>query len=167
MKFSRKSALSLALLVALTPALALAASDNATLTINATVAARAKLTISPTTINFPDADPDVTASIPANENAVTVSAKIRTSAAGNATLTCLANGDLTSGSNTIAINNVSWTATGSGFSNGTMNASTAQSVGTWTGSGNRSGTFSFFLANSWAYTVGSYAQTATYTLSAP
>jgi hypothetical protein len=131
------------------------------------VSARAKLTISPTTINFPDADPDVTASVPATENSVTVTSKVRTTAAGAATLTCLADGDLTSGTDTIAITNVTWTAGGSGYSSGTMNSGAAQTAGSWTGSGNRSGTFNYFLANSWAYTVGSYSQTVAYTLSAP
>ena len=73
------------LAVALTPILASAASDSKTVTLNATVSARAKLTISPTTIHFPDADPDVLNPIPANENSVSVQANIRTGAAGVAT----------------------------------------------------------------------------------
>ena len=150
------------------PAVAQAASDSKTMTINATVSARAKLTISPTTINFPDADPDVTNPIPATENAVSVNAKVRTSAAGAVSLTCLANGNLVSGTDSININNVTWTvASGTGFSAGTLSSSAAQTVAGWTGSGNRSGTLNFFLANNWAYTVGSYTQTVDYTLSAP
>jgi hypothetical protein len=83
------------------------------------------------------------------------------------TLTCLAEGDLTAGANTIAISNVTWTATGTGFVAGTMNKTTAQSAGSWTGPGARSGTFSFSLANSWSYDTGSYTAAITYTLTAP
>ena len=146
---------------------ALAATSTQNLTINATVAATAKLTLGTNTINFPDADPDTTPSIVATENPVNVTAKVKTGGASTATLTVLAGGNLTSGSDTIAIGNVTWTATGAGFVPGTMNMATAQSAGSWTGSGNRSGSFSYFLANSWAYQTGSYTATTTYTLTAP
>lgn len=165
---NRSLVLGLAMLaLALTPVLTDAASDTKTLTINAIVSARAKLTISPTTINFPDADPDVVDPIPATENSVSVEAKIRTTGAGVATLTCLANGDLVSGTDLIDISNVTWTASGGGYGAGTMNAAVAQSAGSWAGSGSRSGTFDFFLANSWAYAVGNYTQDVVYTLTAP
>lgn len=144
-----------------------AATDTETLIINATVAARANLEINPTTINFPDADPDLVDPISANENPVSVSAKVRTGSGGAVTLVCLANGDLQSGTDTIDITNVTWTATGAGYVNGTMSDGAPQMVGSWTGSGNRSGTLDFFLANSWDYDVGNYTQTVDYTLSAP
>ena len=83
------------------------------------------------------------------------------------TLTCLAGGDLTSGSDTIPISDVTWTAEGSGFVAGTMNKTTAQPVGSWTGSGHRTGTLSFLLANDWNHATGSYTATATYTLTSP
>ena len=149
------------------PVVALAATDNQVLTINATVAARAKLVLAPTVINFPDADPDLTPVISANENAVNVLANVRTSSAGVSTLTCLANGDLSSGSDQIAISNVSWTAGGTGYLPGTMSNAAAQPVGSWVGSGANTGTLDFFLANSWAYAVGNYTQTVTYTLTSP
>jgi hypothetical protein len=149
------------------PVAAMAATDSQVLTINATVAARAKLVLAPTTINFPDADPDLVPSIAANENSVNVLANVRTSTLGVSTLTCLANGNLDSGSNQIAISNVSWTAGGAGYVGGTMNNAVAQAVGSWAGSGARVGTMNYFLANSWAYATGSYTQTVTYTLTAP
>jgi hypothetical protein len=167
MKLSR----SLVLLVGvsfLLPALALAATDNETLTINATVAARAKLVLAPTTINFPDADPDAVDPIPANENAVSVLCNVRTTGAGVSTLTCLADGDLVAaGATDIPITNVSWAATGAGYSAGAMSAATAQAVGSFTGSGANTGTLSFFLANSWSYEIGNYTQTVQYTLTTP
>jgi hypothetical protein len=143
---------------------AFAATDTKVLTINATVSARATLTLGVATINFPDADPDAGGGvIPATENPVSVTAKIRTSAAGNVTLTCIAGGDL----GPIPISNVTWTAAGNGFVGGTMSSTVGQSAGSWTGSGNRSSSFSYSLANSWDYAVGSYSQSVTYTLTAP
>jgi hypothetical protein len=136
-------------------------------TISATVASKAKLALSAATVTFPDADPDATPSIGAAENPVTATVKATTGSASTVTLTVQAGGaDLVSGTDQIAISNVTWTASGAGFVAGTMNT-TAQSAGSWTGSGSRSGTFSYFLANSWAYPKGSYTQTAVYTLTAP
>jgi len=142
------------------------ASDQKTLTINATVAAKAKLTLGVAAINFPDADPDSLPSVPATENPVDVNVKAQTGSASTVALTVQANGDLQSGSDTIAISNVSWTATGPGFIAGIMDT-VPVSAGSWTGSGSRDGTFSYFLTNSWAYAVGNYTQTVVYTLSAP
>lgn len=144
-----------------------AASATSNVTVSATVSASAKLSLSAATLTFPDADPDTTPSIAATEGAITVTAKGKTSAGSNITLTLLAAGDLTSGTDTIAISHVTWTASGTGFVAGTMNKTTAQSVASWTNSGNRSGTVSFALANSWDYQTGSYTASATYTLTAP
>jgi hypothetical protein len=146
---------------------AFAANDTQNLTVNATVSARASLSLGQSAINFPDASPDATPSIAANENAVTVTAKVRTGSSSTATLTHKAADDLKSGSDIIPIGNVTWTASGAGFQAGTMNKTSDQTAGSWTGSGNRSGTFSYFLANSWSYATGSYAASSTYTLTAP
>ena len=147
---------------------AFAAEDTKPLTINAQVNARAELTLEVLAINFPDTDPD-TLSIPATENAVDVTVKVRTGKSSIATLTHLAAGDLTNAAlDTIPIGNVTWTATGdAGFQAGTMSSTLARTAGSWTGSGNRSGTFSYFLANSWDYAMGTYTVSSTYTLTAP
>ena len=80
----------------------------------------------------------------------------------------LANGNLISGSDTIAITNVTWTASGAPFVAGTMDAVTAQDAATFSsGSGQYTGTYSYLLANSWAYVPGAYTQTVVYTLTAP
>jgi hypothetical protein len=160
-------ALAIGLGLVLTAGGAFAASDSKPLTVNATVSARATLSLGQSAINFPDADPDMVNPIDATENAVSVTAKVRTGASSTATLTHLAGGDLMSGTDTILIGNVTWTAAGAGFQAGTMNKSSAQTAGSWTGSGNRSGTFSYFLANSWSYATGTYAASSTYTLTAP
>ncbi len=158
----------LALVAFMGPAPADAATATQPLTINATVAARATLTLGSAAINFPDASPDTTPSIAATENPVSVTAKARTGSASTPTLTVLAGGNLTGAAGSIAISNVTWTAAAAPFIAGTMNAVTAQSAATFgAGSGNYASTFSYFLANSWAYNVGSYTATVTYTLTAP
>lgn len=147
-----------------TPALA-QQTASASLNVTANINAKARLTLGAASITFADADPDVTPTMTAGP--VTVDVRARTSAAGNVTLTVLASGDLTSGGNSIAIANLTWTATGSGFQAGTSNATTAQAVGGWTGSGSPSGTQTFALPNSWTYATGTYTVTLNYTLSAP
>ena len=151
-----------------------AATDTNTLTINATVANQATLTIGgakSATINFPDSDPDTLPSIPSNPASLAVVAKAKTGSASVVTLKVLANGDLTSGApaETIPIGNVTWTATGAGFTPGTMvkAPSTGVTCGQWTGSNKYTGSFSYFLANSWSLPVGVFTQTATYTLTSP
>jgi hypothetical protein len=144
-----------------------AATDTKNVTFSAAISATAKLTVSTTTLTFPSSDPDTVPSISATEGAVTITAKTKTAAAGAVTLTVLAATDLTSGTDTIAISNVTWTASGTGFVAGIMNRTTAQSVAAWTGSGSRTGTQTYALANSWNYTTGAYSAAATYTLTAP
>jgi hypothetical protein len=148
------------------PQTAIGAATTALVTINAPMASTAKLTLTPTAISFPDSDPNTVPSIPAN-SAVTASVNAKTNAGMTITLSVLAQGDLVSGSNTIPINNITWTATGTGFISGTMNKTTSQLAGQWTTSVNSTGTFSYRLANSWSYATGNYTQTVTYTLTAP
>lgn len=145
-------------------ALAAPATSTQTLTINFTPAARAKLTLSAASITFPDSDPDLSPTVTAGP--ITVTSAVRTGTASTPTLTVLCT-DLISGTNTIPSGNVSWTATGAGYMAGTMNKTTAQNAGSWSGSGNNVGTFTYALVNSWSYVTGTYAATATYTLSAP
>ena len=134
--------------------------------INAPLASSAQLTLNPTVINFRDADPDTVPSIAA-DMPVQVTANATTGVAQTVNLRALAQGDLISGSNTIAISNVTWTASGTGFRAGTMSRTTSQLVGRWTGSGTYTGTLSFFLANNWSYATGNYTQRVTFTLTAP
>jgi hypothetical protein len=153
-----------ALMAAQTPR---AATTAANVSVSVTVAARAKLSLSSSTVSFASADPDTTPSIAATEGAITISAKGKTSSGSAITLSVLASDDLRSGSDTIAISNVTWTATGAGFAAGTLSRTVAQPVGSWTNSGSRTGTQAYALANSWTYPAGSYTARATYTLAAP
>ena len=141
------------------------ATDNKSINVTVNVNARAKLTLGTATVTFADADPDVTPTL--TSAAITIDVKSRSSAAGAVTLTMQAAGDLVSGTDTIAISNLSWTASGTGFVGGTASTATAQTVGSWTGPGNPSGSHTLSLPNSWAYAIGSYTATLNYTLSAP
>ena len=145
--------------------------DTATHTVSATVNSKAKLTVTGTTVTFADADPTATPSITQTEGAFTVTANARTAAASKATLFVLANADLTSGTDTIGITNVSWTGTGGLAATGTLSKTAPGAKmddGNWTGSGTRTGTLTYKLANSYSYNTGSYGGvTLTYTLTAP
>ncbi|MBM4272936.1 MAG: hypothetical protein FJ134_00510 [Deltaproteobacteria bacterium] len=144
-----------------------ALTETVVVNVDALVASAANLTIGATTINFPDADPDTTPVVPAQQNPVVVTASAQTGSKKVVDLSVMAAGDLTSGSNTIPITNVSWIATGSGYLPGTMSRTSPQPAGNWQGHGTRNGTFSYFLVNSWAYKTGNYTATATYTLTVP
>lgn len=129
---------------------------------SATAGLTATLTLGVTSVNFPSASPATTPSIAANENPISVT--VKTTGAASWSLTVLANGDLVAGADSIAINNVTWTATGTGFVNGTLSKTTAQTLASGSGNTNQTATQSYFLANSWNYVSGSYSQTVVYTL---
>ncbi len=143
--------------------------DQVTVDVGVLIASGATLTLGSNTISFPNADPDATPAIPATQNSVSVRCRITGATGSNVTLTLQANGNLISGGNSIPISNVTWTATGSGYSSGTMNT-TPVTVGSWpntSGSKTYNGTFSFFLKNSWEYATGNYTASVVYTLTAP
>lgn len=144
------------------------AASTMSLTTSYTLAARAKLSITPATINFADADPTSVPLVYATENPVQVTVRIRKdpSAALLATLVCQG-GPLVSGANTILSSNISWTAAGTGLVAGTLSSSTPQTVGSWTASGNYTGTLNFSLVNLWTYSIGTYTGSILYTLTAP
>ncbi len=126
------------------------------------------LTLSRSTITFNSADPDTTPSVTAP--AITVTYRVRQNGGGNWQITLLANQDLTSGSATINVTNVTWTAAPSPpFQNGTLSRSVAQRLAGGSGNVNpaRTGTVVFSLANSWTYNVGVYTATVSFTLVAP
>jgi hypothetical protein len=154
-----------AAIVGLTAATA-AAQAVQNVNVNANVNSRAKLTVDGGPVAFADADPDVTPSIAAG--ALTVRVKARTGGAASPTLTVIADDDLISGSDAIAIDNITWTVGGTaGFVGGTMDKTVAQTLGSWTGSGNHSDSQIYSLANSWDYATGAYSATITYTLTVP
>jgi hypothetical protein len=136
-------------------------------TATVTVAAVAKLSLSSTTLSFPDANPDLIPAIPSTGGPITITAKVRATPGSPVTLSVQSSDDLRYGTATIPAPAVRWTATGAGFRDGTMNTAVAQTVATWVGSGARAGTQAYTLTNSWNYATGSYSTTFVYTLSAP
>jgi hypothetical protein len=142
--------------------------DQVTVDIGVLIASSVTLTLTPNAITFPDANPDTTPSIPATQNPVAVQCRVVGSGSWNLILDAQATGNLISGSNSIPINQVRWTATGAGYTAGTM-STTPVRAGQWTSSGNRTynGTFSYFLQNNWTYATGNYVATVTYTLHSP
>jgi hypothetical protein len=160
-------------LISLSMPLSLNAGTSIVITdVNAESTCSATLTINTASISFPNADPGVVPTVPANENPVGVTASVQIEDGSTATLTATAAGDLVSGSDTIAINSVRWIVTGSpgntgGLVAGTMSKSAPVLAGSWTQSGTYTGSFLFYLANSWSYATGTYSQTVTYTVTAP
>jgi len=125
------------------------------------------LSITPASITFASADPDVSPTVAAAP--VVVSVRVRQNG-GNWTLTVLAGGDLIAGPSTVDITNVSWTATPAPpYQNGTLSKTVAQRLASGTGDVNpaANGSVTFRLANSWLYSAGSYTQILVFTLSAP
>jgi hypothetical protein len=164
MRSATALALAVVLLAPSTPAPASAVST--TLSASANIGGLAKLSISTTSVAFPDADPDVVSLIPASPVAITITAKARTTPGGAITLTVQASDVLRSGTDTIPIGALSWTGAGPGFVAGAMSAATAQPLGNWVNSGVRSGTQAYRLQNTWARATGTYTTTLMYTLSA-
>jgi hypothetical protein len=126
------------------------------------------LSLSPASITFASADPDTTPSIAAP--AITVSYRVQKNAGGNWQITLLASGDLTTGSATIPISLVTWTASPSPpFQNGTLSRAVAQTLASGTGNVNpaSAGTVVFRLENRWTYNTGIYNASVAFTLIAP
>lgn len=120
------------------------------------------LTLGGNTLRFPSANPDTTPQVPALENPMPIS--ISYIGLGLWNVTVLTTGNLVSGSDQIPINRVHWTATGTGFSSGTLNSLIPQLIGAGAVTGTKNGTLNFFLDNSWSYPVGTYSQLMTITV---
>jgi hypothetical protein len=129
-------------------------------------AATITLRLTPSTIAFPDASPDVTPLIgPAT---VIVSVKAEGSPGYPWVLTLVGNSDLRSGPSVIPITAISFTSTPSPpFNSGTLSRVTPLLLGTGIAHINADLRMDFMLQNSWSYNVGAYTATATFTLSGP
>ncbi len=133
----------------------------------AAAAQRLDLTVSPLSINFPAADPDVSPVLASDP--VDVRFRVRNNT-GPWTLSLLAGGDLISGGATVDISNISWVASPAPpFQSGTLSKTVAQTLASGTGNVQppATGLVTFRLANLWTYTAGTYTQTIVFTLSAP
>ena len=143
------------------------------LDMNVNLSAWYDLSLGAASISFTDVAPTAAASpaavsIESNEGAVTVRAFAVTGIGKTLNLTVKANGDLTSGSNTIGIGAISWKATGVGYVGGAM-AKSNVTAGSWSGSilHWHEGSFTYsFLRDYTTQAPGDYTASATYTLSA-
>lgn len=165
MSASNRFVLSCLVWAALAPAAPIAAQAT-TATLSANVSPLAKLTLSTSSISFPDADPDAVPQIPAAGSALLITAKSRATSGALVILSVQAADDLRSGVSVIPASNITWTASGPGFIAGTLSTS-PMTVATWSGSGIRSGSQQFFLRNLWTHPTGTYTLTMIYTLSTP
>lgn len=148
------------------PLAAMAASANAGLSISANVSSFSNLTLGSTTLTFVADDPTIQATVPAQENPVAVSVRVRTK--GSPTLTVIANDDLKDGASIIPVSAITWSADSTPFIAGAISKSSAQAAATFpVGSGNYVSAFRYALANSTSYLPGNYATNISYTLTAP
>jgi hypothetical protein len=160
-----KVGLTTAAVVLLSSSSAYAQLATETIQANAVVGARGRITLTGA-INFADADPLLSPTIDAAP--LTVQALARVAVGAGVSLTVQAGGNFISGTDSIAIDNLTWATAGAGFTaTGTMSSATAQPVGSWTGPGAHNGTQTYTLANDWAYAPGNYVVTLTYTLTSP
>lgn len=132
-----------------------------------TLPTQARLSLSSSAITFPDADPELTPLVPAVPSGITVSARARVPRNSQITLTVQSTDDLRSGVTVLPASLVTWTATGAGFTAGTMSRTAPQLLGRWTGSGAHTGTQTYRFENRWTHPVGVYSATLVYTLASP
>ncbi len=137
-------------------------------------AASLQITLTPSTITFPDDDPDFVSSSQANS---TVDFSVSTNGLGTGTYSCYAQalGNLVAGANSIPISNVSWTAVKNVgdpqviFYNGAL-TTTVPGTLVMGGSGKDKpvdATLTFFIQNLWTYATGNYSQVVVFTLTTP
>ena len=119
------------------PDISNAATDTKSVVIKARIDKVAKLVVDTNLITFPSMDPDEVKQIPAIQNDVKVTVKARTGSTSPVNLNIIADGDLVSGPDTIPVQNVTWQASGQGFSAGILSKTTVQTAGSWKGSGIR------------------------------
>jgi hypothetical protein len=144
-----------------------AAAQASTATLSADVGGLAKLNLSSTSVSFPDAEPDAVPQIPTSGGAILITAKSRALPGMQVVLTLQAADDLRSGVNVISASNISWTATGAGFTAGTLSKVSPVTLAIWTGSGVRAGSQQLYFRNLWTHPTGTYTVSLLYTLSAP
>jgi hypothetical protein len=145
-----------------------AQSSSRTLTINAQVNSRYKLETSTTTVTFTRmADPSTNPVIAQNEPPIQITVKATRGNQQRVWLRVLATADLSDGlGHTIPVGNISWTATGSGYTtSGTLVRNSSLQLGYWANSGSYSGTLAFRFQDNQNFYPAIYKLTVTLTLS--
>ena len=129
-------------------------------------AATLTLRLTPASLSFPDADPDVVPQI----GPATVNVEVKATAAPGYiwALTLLGNSDLRSGVDVIPISAITWTSSPNPpFRDGTLSRVSPITLGSGIAHINTTLRMDFRLQNSWTYNAGIYSATATFTLTAP
>jgi hypothetical protein len=158
----------LVLAVVLAPGIVLpAAAQTATATLSADLGPVVRLSLSASTLTFPDADPDLAPYVMPAGGPIVITTRARAAAGTQVLLTVQAGDHLRSGASTIDIGHLEWSAAGSGYFGGTLSRDLPQPVGSWIGSGMREGTQTFRFRNLWTHPAGIFTVTLIYTLSAP
>src|SRR5262245_56014629 len=139
---------------------------SGTVAISAVIGSHVKVTFDRTSVDL-DSQATIDPLPPVVATPLTVTAKARVAGNDRIVLTVQADGPFVSGTDTIPVNMLSWTATGNGFRAGTANKNAARMLGSWRGSGEFTGSQIYTFQDSWTYPVGVYGVTMTYTLSAP
>jgi hypothetical protein len=132
--------------------------------------------ISPSTVNLPDQDPDLSPEVSSFTD-LTVSFSIRQMNPGEIWLLEInSDGDLASGPDSIPISNVRWTVTGTGsgpssFQNGTLSRGVYIKVGEGASDPLKKADVTcflrFYLKNLWTYYSGNYTRIITFRLTVP
>jgi hypothetical protein len=142
-----------------------AAEDRKTIQVVALIQPRASLSLDRTRITFAGTEGQQT--IPSQEDPVQVTAKVRANPSRPATLNMRAESDLEGLGGSIPVQQVEWTAQGSGTGRGFLSRTNEQMVGHWTASGIHQTQLQFVLQSNGTLPPGSYATVVDFTLTSP
>jgi len=144
-----------------------AQSDNETLRINAQVDSRFKIEISANAVTFTrTVDPRTAPLIVQNEPPIQILVKATKGFFPFVYLRIQANGDLSDGlGHTIPVGNVTWQATGDGFTQNGQLTGASQRLGAWTVSGESQGTLAFSFQDNANFAPGVYTLVVTLSVS--
>jgi len=139
------------------------------LRISATVSPRAVLELNAGAINFSCVDPSIDSLIPAHENEIEVTIRLRIRPEEKVSLMIIAQDDLvdlTTGKK-IPVSNINWKSFSDSVRSGILNKTVPQIVGQWNKSGVWRCRINFFLANKENYEPGNFTQVITFSLISP
>lgn len=153
------------LLIMIGGSLLWAAEGRNTLQMVAQIQPRASLSLERTQITF--AGPEDQRLIPSLEGPVQLTVKVRASAIKSATLNMLAESDLEGLGGSIPIQQVEWTAMGSGTAHGVLSRTNEQMVERYTTSGSHQTRLMFALKNNGNLPPGTYLTFVNFTFTSP
>jgi hypothetical protein len=148
-------------------ALGLGAQTSQILAVNAQVDSRFKIEISSNAVTFTrTVDPRTAPLIVQNEPPIQIRVKATRGFFQSVYLRIQANGDLSDGlGHTIPVGNVTWQATGDGFTPNGQLIGASQRLGSWTASGEYQGTLAFSFQDNENFAPGVYTLVVTLSVS--